>query len=172
MRTFSALFLAILVGVFVSGCQTTPETLHDNPAFSVTVPEGWKSRKVQEPTRSRNFRQLEIFKQGATALAVVQISWYDEVLDLHSTITNGMEMIEDEKFFNISFGEVVDGSYGKYEGLMARSNELKWGLELQVEIHCFHANGKTFVIWAGDEVEDLEMHSGGFQIIESSFSAR
>jgi len=172
MRTFSTLLLVMLVGVFASGCQTSPEILHDNPAFSVTVPEGWKSRKVQEPTQSRDFRQLEIFKQGAAALAVVQISWYDEILDLNSTITNGMGMIEDRRFFNVSFGEVADGSYGKYEGLVARSNELKLGLELQVEMYCFHANGKTFVIWAGDEIEDLEMNSEDFQLIEDSFSVR
>ena len=172
MRTFSALLLVTLVGLFVSGCQTSPEILLDNPAFSVTVPEGWKSRKVQEPTRSRDFRQLEIFKQGATALAIVQISWYDEVLDLKSTITNGMKLIEDERYFNVAFGEVVDGTYGKYEGLMAQSNELKLGLELQLEMYCFHANGKTWVIWTGDEIEDLEKHSEGFQLIEDSFSVR
>jgi hypothetical protein len=115
---------------------------------------------------------MAIFKQGATALAMVSFSWFDEDLDLHSTITRGMGMIEDRRFFKVKFGEVVDGSYGRYEGLMAQSNEPKLGLELQVGIYCFHANGKTLVIWAGDAVEDLEKHAEGFQLIEDSFSAR
>ena len=115
---------------------------------------------------------MAVFKQGAAALAMVSISWFDEELDLQTTIARGIGMIEDRRFFKVSFGEVVDGSYGKYDGLMAQSNEPKLGLELQVEIYCFHANGKTFVIWAGDAVEDLEMHSEGFQLIEDSFSVR
>ena len=88
------------------------------------------------------------------------------------TITSRMGKIEDKRFFKVSFGEIVDGSYGKYEGLMARSNEKKWGVELQVEMYCFHAIGKTFVIWTGDAVEDLEKHSEGFQLIEDSLSVR
>lgn len=172
MRAFSILLLALLAGVFVGGCQTSPEILHDNPAFSVTVPEGWKSERVREPTRSRDFREMAIFKQGATALAMVSFYWFDEELDLQSTIARGMGMIEDKRFFKASFGDVVDGSYGQYEGLKAQSNERKLGLELQIEIYCFHANGKTFVVWVGDEVEDLDVHAEGFQIIEDSFSVR
>ena len=171
-RSLAVFINLLLVGVFVSGCQTRPEILYDNPAFSVIVPEGWKSGKVKEPSKSRNFRQLGILKQGAASVAEVNISWYDELLDLQSTITNRMGMIEDKRFFKVRFDEIVDGSYGEYEGLMARSNEEKWGLELQVEMYCFHANGKTFVIWTGDAVEDLEMHSDDFQLMEDSFSVQ
>jgi hypothetical protein len=80
--------------------------------------------------------------------------------------------IEDKRFFNVKFGEIDDGSYGEYEGLTARSNQEKWGVELQVEMFCFHANGKTFVIWTGDAVEDLDKHAEGFQLIEDNFSVR
>ncbi len=171
-RSLAVFISLLLVGFFVSGCQTRPEILYDNPSFSVTVPEGWKSGTAKEPSKSRNFRQLVIRKQGTSALAEVNVSWYDEILDLQSTITGRMGKIEDKRFFKVSFGEIVDGSYGKYEGLMARSNEQKWGVELQVEMYCFHAIGKTFVIWTGDAVEDLEKHSEGFQLIEDSLSVR
>ena len=83
-----------------------------------------------------------------------------------------MGRIEDVKFFNVKFGEIVSGSYGTYEGLMSRSDTKKWGTELRVVIHCFHANGKTFVIWTGGAVEDMQKNLAGFQLIESSFLVR
>ena len=170
-------FPAVLTGVLLmcvllSSCRTSPETLFDGPALSVTVPEGWKSGRVQDPASSGNFRRLEIMKKGGAAIAEVNISWYDEILDLQTTIADRMKRIEDVRFFKVQFGETAAGSYGRYEGLMARSNEKKWGLELQVVMYCFHAGGKTFVIWTGDAVEDLPKHRPGFELIENSFLAR
>lgn len=159
----------------MSGCATPPEMLFENPAFTVTVPEGWKAGKVrnmQGSENSQDFQSLEILKKGGAAVAEVNISWYDEILDLQPTIAGRMKRIEDVRFFKVQFGDIADGSYGAYEGLAARSNEEKWKLELQVDMYCFHANGKTFVIWTGDAVEDLEKHESGFRLIEDSFSVR
>ena len=159
----------LLAGVFLSGCQAHPETRIDNPAFLVTVPEGWKSGKVKGPDNSGNFSRLGIPKTGAATLAEVNISWYEDTLDLRTTIAERMQGIEDARFFNVRFGDIVEGSYGRYDGLMARSNEKKWKVELQVEMYCFQANGKTFVVWTGGEGEDLQKYAQDVRLIESDF---
>lgn len=172
IRSAASLFYLLLASALLSGCATPPELIFEDPAFSVTVPEGWKAGKVTDATASRNFHQLEIQKRKGAAVAEVNVSWYDEMLDLESTIAGRMANIEDVKFFKVKFGDVAEGSYGKYEGLTSRSNEKKWTVELQVDIYCFHAGGKTFVIWTGDAVDDLEKNEVGFRLIEDSFSVQ
>ena len=171
-RSIPGLFYLLLANVLLSGCATPPELIFEDPAFSVTVPEGWKAGGVKEATASRNFHRLNIQKKKGAAVAEVSVSWYDEILDLESTIAARMTSIEDARFFKVKFGEIEEGSYGKYESLRSRSNEKKWTVELQVDIYCFHANGKTFVIWTGDAVDDLEKNEVGFRLIEDSFSVR
>ena len=163
---------ALLASALISGCATPPAVLFEDPAFTVTVPEGWKSGKVEGPAKSRNYNRLEIRKKAGAAIAEVNITWYDEVLDLRTTIAERTKSMEDIRFFKLNFGEVTDAAYGKYRGLTARSNQEKWKVELQVEMYCFHAGGKTFVVWTGDAVEDLGMHAAGFRLIEDSFSVR
>ena len=74
VRSLAVLIGALFIGVLVSGCRTLPERPFNSPAFSVTVPEGWQSGEVQEPTKSRDFRKLEIYKKGGLAAADVWIS--------------------------------------------------------------------------------------------------
>jgi hypothetical protein len=167
----------LLLSLFFIACSSgpSPEQQFDKKGVSFTSPARWKiseEEEYEESKESYSGYYLSVEKEGFDESGIVLISWIDVEIDLDDWQAICTEKIASNIIYrntNLQFGPTRADELNGIPTQSVQATFSLLGLEHEVNLHFFHANGKTFDVMIQQATEDNEKNKEGFDTILKSF---
>lgn len=164
------IFLLILFSTLIFySCEENPEYKFNESGVLLTSPKGWS---VVDKEDFGSGYYLCIEKDGFDSSAVISFSWVNESLNVKDYIENYKEELKDNivyKNSNLTFEPIVKSEYNKIESYSSRFKFSLLSLDHEGILFSFIKNGRTYIIFKQEAIEDKAKNSIGFKEIEESF---
>jgi len=161
----SSLFFFI---VLIS-CNDTPEYKFNNNGVALTSPKGWSI--VDEEGFDTGY-YLCIEKDGFNSSGVISFSWVNDSLNIEDYIENYKTEIKNNivyKNSNLVFEPIIKNKFNNIESYSTKFKFSLLNLDHEGIIHSFIKEGKTYIIFKQEAIEDKNKNRLGFKEIEESF---
>lgn len=156
------------------GCkEEAKETHFSHDKVSFTVPKNWKISEQSPVENEAGSYYVSIEKEGLDESAMQEVTWFLGEQDLQYW----MEMVKEElkkntllKAANISFSNISEGRFGKYNALIMNYNFSLLDIPHKGKIIAFSEGGKSFCFIQQWAVEDEKGEE--FTKIEQTFDVK
>jgi hypothetical protein len=168
------IFTVFILCIFLSySCNDLEKEIFNHDKVSFILPKDWKVDKID--STDKDFFYMCIDKKGHGASADAIIEWNNGSFNLDTVLqSRQIEYLQEDIFKkgNITFSNVKEDSFGKYEALVTTFNFKYLEDEHVGKLHCFYVPecDKTMMVAFHQESDDEEKQKKDFETIEKSLN--
>ena len=162
--------LAILA-MLVACSSDKPATPFEKYGVSFTCPSGWEVTKTDD-YGAMQIICVEKIEANSSGIATIAIG-SSEDFEIDYFVEIFQETLEEQpQFENLKFSELIEATYGKYDGFSYTYITSVMGLPHEGRAFVFSSGGKIISLTEQEAVEDNKKNTNGFQAIKGSFTIK
>lgn len=162
--------LFLIIVLFISSCQESPEAKFEKDGVSFISPEGWEV--TEEENLDNEGYYLAIERDGFNSSGLITITWANYEIDLDEWLNVYVDDLKSNIIYknsNISFSNVIESEFSEISTKTISFKVSIVGVKHEGVISAFYANNRTFSILKQEAIEDKLDNKKGFDLIEKSF---